>query len=293
MSHGDFIKRPDTPDSREAYREIALFLDRHLGAPAPPSLRLYAMDCGHVEISDARAFSDEHAYDGRPVQGIVPCYLIRHPHGDLIWDAGFPDSMADAPAGVSFPEAHALVTVRKKFTVQLAELGLAPADIEYLSVSHCHPDHIGNANLFTQATWIVDVDERNYAFGDEARASPFFANYNLIEHAPTRLIEGDHDYDVFGDGSVVVVQAPGHTPGHTVLLVRLPEAGPLLLTGDLWQVPDARRLRTVPVGTWNRSQLLASMDKIEALARKTGARIVRQHVVEDFTSLPAFPQALQ
>lgn len=264
-----------------------------VAAPTPPSLRLYTMDCGHVDISDARAFSDEHVYDGERVQGVDPCYLIRHPRGDLLWDVGFPDSMADVPGGVSMPEAHAHVTMKKKLVAQLAELGLAPPDIEYLSVSHIHGDHFGNANLFAHATWIVDVEERQYAFSDASRASPSFSTYNLLERASTRLIEGEGDYDVFGDGSVVIVQAPGHTPGHTVLLVRLPKAGPLLLTGDLWQVPDARKLRTAPVGTWNRSQLLASMDKVEALARKTGAKIVRQHVLEDFDSLPAFPQALQ
>lgn len=264
-------------------------------APArPPSqLRLYAMDCGHIEVADAALFSDEHVYDGQRREGIVPCYLIRHPRGDLIWDVGLSESIADVPGGVSLPEAHAQMTVRKKLTAQLAELGLQPSDIEYLSVSHTHFDHFDNANLFARSTWIVDVDERTSAFSDAARAGRSFANYNLLEHAPTRLIEGDGDYDVFGDGSVVIVQAPGHSPGHTVLLVRLPAAGPVLLSGDLWHLAEARELRTVPVGTFNRAQLLASMDKIEALARKTGAKVIRQHVPEDFAALPAFPQALK
>jgi glyoxylase-like metal-dependent hydrolase (beta-lactamase superfamily II) len=259
----------------------------------PSQLRLYTMDCGRIDISDASAFSDEHVYDGKKLYGVVPCYLIRHPRGDLIWDLGLPESITDTPGGVSLPSAHAHMTMKKKLTEQLAELNLKPSDIEYLSASHTHFDHFGNANLFAHSTWIVDVDERNSALSDAERASENFRNFNLLESAPTKLIEGDSDYDVFGDGSVMIVQAPGHTPGHTVLFVRLPDAGPVILAGDLWHLAGSRKLRTVPIGTWNRAQLLASMDKVEALARATGARIIRQHVPEDFASMPAFPKALQ
>jgi N-acyl homoserine lactone hydrolase len=257
-----------------------------------PLVRMYAMDCGRIEVSDGRMFSDEHVYDGRKISGVVPCYLIRHPRGDMMWDVGLPESMADAPDGVSLPGAGAHITVKKKLTAQLAELALRPADIAYLSVSHGHADHIGNGNLFAASTWIVDVDERNSMFTAAARASADFANYNLLEKAPTRLIEGSGDYDVFGDGTVVIVQVPGHTAGHTALLLQLREAGAVLLTGDLWQIADARELRTAPLGTWNRTQLLASMDKIEALARETHARVVREHVPEDFAALPVFPRDL-
>ena len=97
---------------------------------------------------------------------------------------------------------------------------------------------------------------------------------------------------MFGDGAVTIVQAPGHTPGHTVLLLKL-KSGAVLLTGDLWHVAEARAKRTVPRFNVSRPQTLASMDKVEALARDTGARVVRQHVVEDFTALPAFPAALE
>jgi glyoxylase-like metal-dependent hydrolase (beta-lactamase superfamily II) len=106
------------------------------------------------------------------------------------------------------------------------------------------------------------------------------------------LIEGDADFDIFGDGSVVIIQAPGHTPGHTILRVNLARAGPVLLTGDLWHLPRSRELRTVPVFNTDREQTLASMAKVEALADRIHARVIRQHVVEDFSSLPAFPAYL-
>lgn len=259
-------------------------------AAAPKGLALYAMDCGRITEPDADAYADDGAYKGVAKTLVVPCYLIRHPKGDLIWDTGVPESIADRPGG-AWPEEG--VVVRRKLTDQLRRLGLTPADIEYLSVSHSHFDHIGNAGLFTGATWIVDADERAYAFRPAARArTESFANYAALETAKTLQIEGDGDHDVFGDGKVVIVQAPGHTPGHTVLLVRL-ASGPVLLTGDMWHVAESRAARRVPRFNTDRAQTLRSMDKVEALAKTTGARVIVEHVQADFDALPKFPEPLR
>jgi glyoxylase-like metal-dependent hydrolase (beta-lactamase superfamily II) len=264
----------------------------HEQATERPDIRLYAMDCGRITASDADVFADDGAYAGQPKNLVVPCFLIRHPKGDLMWDTGVPQSLADVQGGVTEGPFH--IVVARKLTDQLAQLGLQPSDIEFLSVSHSHFDHIGNGNLFAAATWIVDSEERAHAFRDAARAdSREFAAYSALENAPTRLIEGDGDYDVFGDGSVVIIQAPGHTPGHTVLLVRLPEAGPLLLTGDLWHIAESRAARRVPRFNSDRAQTLQSMDKFERIASETGARVVIEHVPADFDALPRFPEPLR
>ncbi len=258
-----------------------------------PAIELYAMDCGHTHFTDTDMFADDSSFAGQARDLIVPCYLIRHPDGDLIWDTGLPEAIADMPNGFSAPGFPAQMTVPVKLTAQLAQLNLTPADIEFVSFSHMHSDHTGNGNLFAQSTWIADVDERTRMFDAEHRADPTdFNNYNQLENAQTRLIEGDANYDVFGDGSVTIVQAPGHTPGHTVLLVRLPNAGPVLLTGDMWHLAESRERRTVPRFNTDRAQTLASMDKVERIATETHARVIRQHVPEDFTSLPTFPAAL-
>ena len=268
----------------------ALFLWTGAATGAPKTLELYTMDCGRIVEPDADFYADDGAYKGQPKTLVVPCYLIRHPKGDLIWDTGVPETIADRPGG-AWPEEG--VVVRRKLTDQLRQLGLTPADIEYLSVSHSHFDHIGNAGLFAGSTWIVDADERAYAFRRAARANKTsFAPYAALETAKTKLIEGDADYDVFGDGSVVIVQAPGHTPGHTVLLVRL-KSGPVLLTGDMWHIAESRAARRVPRFNTDRAQTLRSMDKVEALAKATGARVVVEHVQADFDALPKFPEPLR
>jgi glyoxylase-like metal-dependent hydrolase (beta-lactamase superfamily II) len=182
----------------------------------------------------------------------------------------------------------------RRLTDQLKDLDLTPADIEYVSISHSHFDHIGNAGLFAGGTWIVDADERAYAFRPAARSNAReFGAYSALENAKTVLIEGDKSHDVFGDGSVVVYQAPGHTPGHTVLLVRLKQAGPVLITGDLWHIAESRPNRRVPRFNTDRAQTLKSMDMVEKLATDTKARVVLEHVPEDFDALPKFPEPLR
>ncbi len=274
-----------------------LFATLLLAAAAPaqaakpsPDIALYAMDCGRLTMADADAFADDGSYKGVAKELVVPCFLIRHPKGRLIWDTGLPQAIADMPGG----KGPGGITIAHKLTDQLKELGLSPADIKYLSISHSHFDHIGNAGLFASATWIVDPLERDYAFRPAARADKIaFGAYAALENSKTVLIEGDGPYDVFGDKKVMIYKAYGHTPGHTVLLVRLAKAGPVILTGDMWHIAESRTARRVPRFNFNRADTLASMDKVEALAKATKAKVIMEHVPADFDSLPKFPEALR
>lgn len=278
---------------------IALLLLAACTPPAPkpppaPAVRLYAMDCGRIDMPDADAFADDGSMKGVAQTLSDPCYLVRHPKGDLIWDTGLPDTIADMPEGLTTPPPFAAhFTVPKKLPAYLAVLGLTPADIEFVSFSHLHFDHTGNANLFAGATWIVDKDERDAMFADAARKGEDFARYKDLETARTILIEGAAMQDVFGDGTVVIHQAPGHTPGHTVLLVKTAKSGAVLLSGDMWHLATSREKRLVPRFNFSRDMTIASMDTVEALAKAENARIVRQHVPADFESLPKFPAALE
>lgn len=255
-----------------------------------PAVRLYALDCGSFEMKSAGMFSPNHEYDGKPAKLSDPCFLIRHPKGDLMWDAGIAPALA-TPSG----QQLVIMTHRDKtIPEQLAQLSLTPADIEYFSLSHSHYDHVGEANLFAaSSTFVVDTAERDWMFRPDARKASAFANYAQLESTKTQLIETGAVLDLFGDGSVVMYPAHGHTPGHRVLLVRLPKAGPVLIAGDMWHLADAQKLRTIPGGNTDKAETLRSMDKVEALQRETGARLVRQHVPEDVDALPAFPAPLE
>lgn len=261
--------------------------------PPKPQVALYAMECGRAHLEDADAFADDGSFKGVKRDLVDPCYLIRHPSGDLLWDAGLPDALHDQPKGADF--GGILVTVPVTLQSQLKALGLGFGDIEYYSISHSHFDHVGNANaLAPTATFLVDKEERDWMFREEARKdAQSFALYNQLENAKTTLIEGDGDFDVFGDGSVKLIATPGHTPGHRVLLVNLPQSGPVLLAGDMYHLAESRERRTVPRFNTDRAQTLASMDKVEGILAETHARLVRQHVPEDFAALPKFPEPLR
>lgn len=257
---------------------------------AKPEIALYALDCGKARVQDADLFADDGSFKGQARDLVDPCYLIRHPAGDLLWDTGLPDALLATPSADAGPFA---LTRTVTLAAQLQQLGLAPADIEFVSISHSHFDHVGNGNAYAGSTFLLDPRERAFMFSEEARKAPEFASYAALEQAKTIPLEGDADYDVFGDGSVKIIAAPGHTPGHRVLLVQLAQAGPVLLTGDMYHLAESRERRTVPRFNTDRAQTLLSIDKVEKLATETGARVVRQHVPEDFTALPVFPEALK
>jgi glyoxylase-like metal-dependent hydrolase (beta-lactamase superfamily II) len=249
------------------------------------AIRLHPLDGGRVTVagSDWADFADDGAYDGRQTVLTlpVPSFLVRHPKGDLMWDTGMSPTRTDLGEGA---------TPGPSLVDQLRELGVAPNEIRFLALSHGHWDHSGNAGRFARSTWIVNPLERDAMFDAESRASQAMDDYGELEGVDTLLISEDHD--LFGDGSVVIIQAPGHTPGHVVLLVRLPDAGPVLLSGDLWHMSESRRDRHVPTFNTDRGQTLASMDRVEDLAASVGARVIVQHEPADFEALPRFPHFL-
>lgn len=270
-------------------------------APAQSQLALYAMDCGRFSMQDTDAYADDGSFKGVSRELVNPCYLIRHGADYLLWDLGLTDGLATSASRLE-PRAGIVLTMSKSVAAQLAELDLTPADIDFVAVSHSHFDHIGNGGLFGRATFLIDEREHAFMFDVDARkaaqrimgihASQLAQAYSVLEQARTVKIPHPETYDVFGDGAVTIHAAPGHTPGHRVLLVRLPEAGPVLLTGDMYHLAESREKRTVPRRN-DRVQTVASIDFVEKLAAETRARVIRQHVEEDFISLPAFPKALR
>jgi len=259
-------------------------------AGAPTGIRLYVLDCGRIDARDMGMFDDSGALDGKPGTMSVPCFLIRHPKGNLLWETGLGDAIADRPGGIDFaPGIHGSVQV--KLVDQLKALGLKPSDIDYLAFSHWHIDHTGNANLFGSATWILQRRELTAATGPTPPPFESLAPVSAYRNAKVRLVDGDTD--VFGDGSVELLLLPGHTPGHQALQLRLPNAGVVLLSGDLYHSREARRLRRVPRVNVDRAATLASMDRFEAIVARTHARVVIQHDPRDIAALPRFPACLQ
>ncbi len=262
--------------------------DSALGAPpAVTDLRLYAANCGEIAFENLSFFSDTGDYDGRSGKLVVPCYVIRHPKGTMLWDAGLGDSYVGKPGTLA---PGVTVTVSRSLVDELREIGLTPADFTHVAFSHFHADHTGNANLFPAATWIINKTELAAALNVPAPFSVNAASFSGYAQAKQQLIDGD--YDVFGDGTVRILRAPGHTPGHQILVLKFRKAGNVILSGDLYHLRESVGGHHMPVVNVNRADTLASMDRVDRLIVNLKARLVVEHDLGDFNSLPKFPAFL-
>ncbi|HEX9931757.1 MAG TPA: N-acyl homoserine lactonase family protein [Allosphingosinicella sp.] len=256
-------------------------------AQAP--LSLWRLDCGEFVINQYGAFfSDTFQYPPGPKNIVGSCYLIRHGQRYMLWDTGLTDALVGRP----FSNAAQTLRLNRSLVDQLRELGVRPEQIEYIGISHWHFDHVGQAPRFPGATLLIG---RGDADALRATPPPDQDSATALAHwltGPGKLEATVRDRDVFGDGRVVMLTTPGHTPGHNALLVRL-ASGPVLLTGDLYHFTEQVRNRGVPPFNHNRADTLASMDRFDRIARNLGARVIIQHEAADVAKLPAFPRAAQ
>jgi glyoxylase-like metal-dependent hydrolase (beta-lactamase superfamily II) len=260
-----------------------------LAASANADVRLYVFDCGTLELADVSAFGVDN--DETPVRTLfVPCYLLEHRSDAgvrrLLFDAGLPANLAGQ--GPVTPEPGMTLRYDRALTDQLADLGVAPEDVDYLALSHLHFDHVGSAGAFTGAEHLIQRAEYQAGFVDEL---PVYQTelFAPLRDSPRHLLDGDHD--VFGDDSVRLISAPGHTPGHQALLVRLDEPGPVVLSGDLYHFRASRRMRRVPEFNTSPAATRESMDRIEALLDAEGATLWIEHdqaLAETLRLAPAY-----
>ena len=249
--------------------------------PQPPkSPRLYVFDCGTLEGDPARFnFKRE---EMATTDMSVASYLVVHPKGTLIWDTGaVPDEEVKAENQrtryhIVLSNSERFVTLAKSLKRQLTEAGYAPKDMTYLALSHYHYDHTANANEFAGATWLVRQVERDAMFAEKPPDLVQRATFNALRNSTTVIIKTD-DYDVFGDGSVVIKWAPGHTPGHQVLFVKLAKTGPVVLSGDLYHYPEERTLDRVPTFDVDPAQTRRTRTAIDAFVKKSRAQLWIQH----------------
>ena len=253
--------------------------------PAPPATpRIYIFDNGSIRGLDPALFNFTRE-ELAEVDFVNTSYLIVHPQGTLMFDAGaVPDS---AFADHEGPVVEGVVTAAQPLLPQLAAAGYTPADVDYFAMSHYHSDHTGNANAFAGATWIVQQAERDYMFdAPEGIIRP--DTYDQLRDAKTIMLDNE-DHDVFGDGSVVVMATPGHTPGHQVLAVKLVNAGTVVLGGDLYHYPEERATGRLPTFEFDVEKSRVSRAKIEKYLKETGATFWIEHDIATHAALPKSP----
>lgn len=247
--------------------------------------RLYVFDCGMLSFEDVAAFgltNDE--TDVREM--IVPCYVIEHEQGRLLWDGGLPSAVAEQEGWV-YNDGGTGQRLDRTLSEQLADMGLSMDSFDYAAFSHVHFDHIGVANEVQGATLLIQQTEYDDAFGGDVRAIYQPDLYNGLADLEMILLDGDHD--VFGDGSVRIISTPGHTSGHQSLFVDLRNSGPVVLSGDLYHFRFSRREQRVPSFNVVRDTTLESMAHVEQLLEETGAELWIEHDLALFGELPHAP----
>jgi glyoxylase-like metal-dependent hydrolase (beta-lactamase superfamily II) len=245
--------------------------------------KLYILNCGEGTAGDISRWSPG-VNEGKPMDFVDNCYLIKHAQGWFLWDTGISDAVAAMPDGLAPADPKAVTWHRPKtLAAQLDQLGIKPSDIKVMAVSHTHPDHIGNVEMFPAAMLYVQKAEYEWPGVNNApRFKP--------EHPVTKL-EGDRD--IFGDGSVTILSTPGHTPGHQSLLVKLPNTGAVVLSGDAVHFRSNWDNRGVPVINFSKEQTLASMQRLSEILAAEKAQLWINHDKAQRDSLRMSPEFYQ
>lgn len=242
---------------------------------AAPEVTLTRLECGNG-TNDPRRFSDTFAYTETSKPFTFSCYVIRHGANVMVWDTGF------LPG--STPNAN-----NRPLAELLAQIKVAPEDVTFVGVSHFHADHTGQLAPLKNATLLIGKGD-----WDGINATPPMTGANvkgfaewIAEKRKVETLSGDKD--VFGDGTVMMLRAPGHTPGHSILLVRLKEMGPVILSGDAVHFHENYDNEGVPGFNHDRSQTIASIQRIKQMAKNLKATLIIQHDPRDIGKLPTFP----
>ena len=248
---------------------------------AVTSPRLYVFDGGVLESDPGRYRLTKE--DVGTTQLSIASYLVVHPRGVLLWDT---NAVADdewMPTGQ--PVVHRLtledgqsrqVTLQATLRSQLAVAGYAPRDVTHLALSHYHWDHTANANAFANAIWLVRPAERDAMFSGRPLGTVRTQLYAALKDSRTTLLAAD-EHDVFGDGTVVIKAAPGQSPGHQVLYVKLARTGGIVLSGDLYHYLQERTMNRLPTFEVSEEQTRESRQRLDAFLQRTGAQLWIQH----------------
>jgi N-acyl homoserine lactone hydrolase len=262
---------------RSSVTAATLFAVASATAQTPATVTLTRLQCGtNAAPTDVgQRFSDTYAYTGLMVQLTFSCYLIKHNDDYLIWDTGNP--VGNTPTAP-----------KTSLTDLVAQLKVAPAQVKYVGISHYHGDHTGQASQFPTATLLIGKGDWDVVSDPKTAAatSAPFASW-IKGEGKVEPLAGDKD--VFGDGTVMMLNMPGHTPGHHSLLVKLKETGNVLITGDLAHFHENYDGNGVPTFNTDRAASVASLDRFKQIAKNLKATVIIQHDQRDVAKLPAFP----
>ena len=241
--------------------------------------RLYRIDCGHSLANDESVWTPGENI-GKSIEFSSTCYLIRHGGSSLMWDTGVPEATIGDPKGWSTLPKLIVYHLDRTITSQLAEIGLKTGDIDYVAISHTHGDHIGNVKLFPDATVLLQRAEYDWINSGpltDPNLNQLVILARQLMGQPKNLKLIDGDLDVFGDGSVILISTPGHTPGSQSLMVHLANSGYIVLSGDVVHLQENFEKNIVPALNVDKAQSLASMQRVRDIMQSYNAKLFINH----------------
>ena len=247
-------------------------------AQAAPEMALTRFDCGTSQAPTAvnQRFSDTYAYGDLKLQFVFSCYLVKHGDDYLLWDTGHAMTAPNVAPKVSLVDF-------------LAKLDVKPEQIKYVGISHYHADHTGQVASFPKATVLIGQGDWDAITSPKPAQGVNFKPFEAWIKGESKVEPLTLDKDVFEDGSVIVLRTPGHTPGHSSLLVKLPQTGAVVLSGDAMHFRENYDAFGVPSFNYDRAQTVASMERINKIAANLKATVIIQHDARDVEKLPAYP----
>ncbi len=248
-----------------------------------PNITLHVLDGGKIIVNNLELFSEDTTYHGQSKEFANAFYVIQHPKGNLIWDGGLPENLVGMPEPFTDPSGAFTISRKDSLVNQLKEIDLTVDDFKYIALSHSHFDHVGHANHFKNATWLVQENEYDFFTSDSAQVKHADIYAMIKELNNVQKLQGD--YDVFGDSTVVIKSMSGHTIGHQVLYLNIGLEKPLLLTGDLYHFEENRIHKRAPMFNYDIPMTKKSMEAFEIFAEANNADVFIQHSPRDFERL--------
>ena len=261
------------------------------GQAQDSDVRMYVTSSGTLELD--QGWLTAMTNHGTRIDIPVPMYIIDHPEGLIVFDTGMninvvPDHGEEywGPVAQAFTPT---MTRDQGIDEQLQQIGKSTSDVKYVIHSHFHLDHAGNINMFPNATHIVRKAELKNAWWPEQFQR---AAYVLDDYKNTRnfnFIEVIDDMDLFGDGSVELIDTKGHTQGHQSLIVRLPNTGTVILAADAAYMPENLQ-GTIPGIVWNVEEAMNSIERMKMIRDRENGEIWLGHSMEQFQTRRLLPE---
>jgi N-acyl homoserine lactone hydrolase len=245
-------------------------------------MKMHLLSCGRLRMRKSIFLPESDRSE--TIELPVSSALLRHGQANVLFDTGCHPKVAEDPEGRWGGLAKLMVPIMQPgehVLTGLAELGLAPEDIDVVINSHLHPDHCGCNAFFRKATFLAHADELAAARAPGSEAAGYLAA-DWDQQMPFDEIAGQRD--VFGDGRVVLLPLPGHTPGSIGALAQLEHSGNFLLAGDTVSLRETLDTDIVPRNTWNGEALLKSLAEVRRI-EATGATIICSHDAEQWATL--------